>query len=143
MKLSWAARRRWALVLLLVGLPVYIVAAVTIMNRLDRPGILVELVIYVALGVLWALPFRFVFLGVGRPDSPEAIGAAIFPLSSPFAMIARAAEQEALWPHFVALAWQALWVALIIKGASAIFRRSVLKSGPAFRWPWQRKDRLA
>ena len=71
MKLSWAARRRWALVLLLVGLPVYIVAAVTIMNSLDRPGILVELVIYVALGVLWALPFRFVFLGVGRPD-PEA-----------------------------------------------------------------------
>ena len=71
MKLSWAARRRWALVLLLVGLPVYIVAAVTIMNRLDRPGILVELAIYVALGVLWALPFRFVFLGVGRPD-PEA-----------------------------------------------------------------------
>ncbi|MEA1072687.1 ABC transporter permease [Sphingomonas sp. LY160] len=82
-------------------------------------------------------------LGVGRPDSPEAIGAAIFPLSSPFAMIARAAEQEALWPHFVALAWQALWVALIIKGAAAIFRRSVLKSGPSFRWPWQRKDRLA
>ena len=71
MKLSWAARRRWSLVLLLVGLPVYIVAAVTIMNRLDRPGILVELAIYVALGVLWALPFRFVFLGVGRPD-PEA-----------------------------------------------------------------------
>ena len=31
MKLSWAARRRWSLVLLLVGLPVYIVAAVTIM----------------------------------------------------------------------------------------------------------------
>ena len=52
MKLSWAARRRWSLVLLLVGLPVYIVAAVTIMNRLDRPGILVELAIYVALGVL-------------------------------------------------------------------------------------------
>ena len=51
MKLSWAARRRWSLVLLLVGLPVYIVAAVTIMNRLDRPGILVELAIYVALGV--------------------------------------------------------------------------------------------
>ena len=71
MKLSWNARRRWALVLLLVGLPLYIVGAVTIMNRLDRPGLLVELLVYVALGVLWALPFRFVFLGVGRPD-PDA-----------------------------------------------------------------------
>ena len=73
MKLSWNARRRWALVLLLVGLPLYIVAAVTIMNRLDRPGLLVELLVYVGLGVLWALPFRFLFLGVGRPD-PDARG---------------------------------------------------------------------
>lgn len=73
MKLSWAARRRWALVLLLVGLPLYIVAAVTIMNRLDRPGFLVEFLVYVALGIVWALPFRFVFLGIGRadPDAPR------------------------------------------------------------------------
>lgn len=72
MKLSWAARRRWSLVLLLVGLPLYVVAAVTILNRLDRPGLVVELIVYVALGIAWALPFRFVFLGVGRadPDRP-------------------------------------------------------------------------
>jgi hypothetical protein len=74
MKLSWAARRRWSLVLLLVGLPLYIVAAVTIMNRLDRPGFVVEFVVYVALGVLWALPFRFVFLGIGRADPDAAPG---------------------------------------------------------------------
>jgi len=83
--------------------------------------------------------FGVASLGVGRPDSPAAIGAAIFPLSSPFAMVARAAEQEALWPHFLAFAWQVLWVALILKFAAAIFRRSVLKSGPAWRWPWQRR----
>jgi hypothetical protein len=71
MRLSWRARRRWALVLLLVALPAYIVVAVTVMNRLGRPGILVEFLVYAALGVLWALPFRFVFLGIGRPD-PEA-----------------------------------------------------------------------
>jgi len=81
-------------------------------------------------------------IGVGKPDSREAIGAAIFPLSSPFAMIARAAEQDAIWPHLVALAWQALWVALILKLAAANFRRSVLKSGPAWRWPWQRRKAL-
>lgn len=83
--------------------------------------------------------FGFAAVGVGRPMSAEAIAAAVFPLSSPFAMIARAAEQPALWPHFVALVWQGLWVALIIKGASAIFRRSVLKSGKSGRRWWQRK----
>ncbi len=83
--------------------------------------------------------FGVASVGVGKPGSEEAIGAAIFPLSSPFAMIARAAEEDALWPHLAALAWQALWVALILKLASAMFRRSVLKSGAAWRWPWQRR----
>ena len=85
------------------------------------------------------LLFGFASLGVGKPESPQAIGAAIFPLSSPFAMIARASEEATLWPHIAALLWQAIWVALILKGASAIFRRSVLKSGPAWRWPWQKR----
>jgi ABC-2 type transport system permease protein len=83
--------------------------------------------------------FGFASVGVGRPDSAEALGAAIFPLSSPFAMIARAAEAPTLWPHLLALGWQALWVALILRVASRVFRRSVLKSGKRFRWPWQRK----
>jgi hypothetical protein len=68
--MSWRARRRWALVILLVGLPLYIVAAVTLVGLVERPGWLAELAIYVGLGVLWALPFRFVFRGVARPD-PE------------------------------------------------------------------------
>ncbi|MBB3765027.1 ABC transporter permease [Sphingomicrobium lutaoense] len=74
------------------------------------------------------------FAGVGRPDSWQAIGAAVFPLSSPFAMLGRAAEDAALWPHLLALAWQALWVALILKFASRMFKRSVLKSGPRGEW---------
>ncbi|MDQ3144188.1 MAG: ABC transporter permease [Pseudomonadota bacterium] len=89
--------------------------------------------------MIQVLIFGFASIGVGKPGSNEALGAAIFPLSSPFAMIARAAEEDAVWPHLAALAWQALWVALILKIASAIFRRSVLKSGPSWRWPWQRK----
>ena len=83
--------------------------------------------------------FGIASLGVGKPMSAEAIGAALFPLSSPFAMIARAAEQSTLWPHLLALVWQALWVALILKGAAAIFRRSVLKSGKSGRRWWRRK----
>ncbi|MBQ4827068.1 MULTISPECIES: DUF2842 domain-containing protein [unclassified Leisingera] len=66
--LSYKARRRWALVILLVGMPVYIVAAVTVMNMLDRPPLWLELLIYVALGVVWVLPFKFVFRGVGKED---------------------------------------------------------------------------
>ena len=83
--------------------------------------------------------FGFAALGVGRPMSSEAIAAAVFPLSSPFAMLARAAEQAALWPHLLALLWQGLWVALILKIAAAIFRRSVLKSGKSRRKWWRRK----
>ncbi len=72
MALSYKARRRWALVILLVGMPLYVVAAVTVVNLLERPPILVELFVYVALGFLWALPFRFVFRGIGQadPDAP-------------------------------------------------------------------------
>jgi ABC-2 type transport system permease protein len=83
--------------------------------------------------------FAFASMGVGNPNGMEAIGAAIFPLSSPFAMLGRAAEEPALWPHLLAFVWQALWVALILRVAAGLFRRSVLKSGPAFRWPWQRR----
>jgi ABC-2 type transport system permease protein len=83
--------------------------------------------------------FGFASLGVGDPNGGQALGAAIFPLSSPFAMLARAAEDAALWPHLLALLWQAAWVAVILHVAAGLFRRSVLKSGQPFRWPWQRR----
>ena len=68
MALGYKARRRWSLLILLVGLPLYIVVAVTVVGLFDRPGILLELAIYLVLGVLWALPFRAIFRGVGKPD---------------------------------------------------------------------------
>ncbi|MEL6209449.1 MAG: DUF2842 domain-containing protein [Pseudomonadota bacterium] len=68
MALSYKARRRWALIILLVGLPVYIILAVNIVELFDRPPIIVELLIFVALGVLWAIPFKFIFKGVGKED---------------------------------------------------------------------------
>lgn len=70
MALSYKARRRWSLVILLVGLPVYIMACVTVLNWLDRPSLFVELLVYVVLGIVWAFPFRAVFRGIGKPD-PE------------------------------------------------------------------------
>ena len=71
MPLSYKARRRWSLVILLLGLPVYVVAAVTISNLLDRPPILVELGIYIGLGVIWALPFKYIFKGIGQADPDQ------------------------------------------------------------------------
>jgi len=72
MALSYKARRRWSLVILLIGLPLYIVAAVNLVDLFERPSIWVELLVYVGLGVVWILPFKFVFLGVGQadPDAP-------------------------------------------------------------------------
>ena len=68
MALSYQARKRWALAILLIGLPVYLVVAVNLVDLFDRPPFLVELAIYIGLGFLWALPFRFIFKGIGQAD---------------------------------------------------------------------------
>ncbi|SDE41690.1 DUF2842 domain-containing protein [Limimaricola pyoseonensis] len=70
-KLSHKARRRLSLLILLVGLPLYVVVAITVVGLFDRPPLFLELVIYIALGLLWALPFRRIFLGVGKADPEE------------------------------------------------------------------------
>jgi len=57
--------------------------------------------------------------------------AVAFPLSSPFAMLARAALDATMWTHLAAIAWQALWVVLLVKGGSLLFRKRVMKSGGA------------
>ncbi len=68
--MTYKSRRRLSALILLVGLPLYIVLAVSIVTWFDRPPIVVELLIYVGLGLLWALPFKYVFRGVGQAD-PE------------------------------------------------------------------------
>jgi ABC-2 type transport system permease protein len=65
---------------------------------------------------------------VGGDSGPLALTAYIVPFSSPMAMIAFASESESLWPHLLALAWQALWVVMIIRVSSRLFRMTVLKS---------------
>lgn len=52
----------------------------------------------------------------------------IFPFSSPMSMIAAAAQSPSLWPHLLALAWQALWVFIIIRLSARMFHRTVMKS---------------
>ena len=69
--MSYRTRKAICAVLLMVGLPLYVVVALTVVGLFDRPGPLVELAVYVGLGILWALPLRGLFLGIARPD-PKA-----------------------------------------------------------------------
>lgn len=80
------------------------------------------------------LIFGFAAAAVGSPNSGLALAAGVFPLSSPLAMVARAAQSPDIWPHLAAIAWQVLWVALILQLGARMFRRTVLKSGPVARW---------
>ncbi len=75
------------------------------------------------------LIFLLASFAVGAFNSPLGLGAAIFPFSSPLTMVARAAQTPELWPHLLALAWQALWVWLTVMLGAKLFRRNVLKSG--------------
>ncbi len=65
-------RKRLSLLILVVGMPLYVVAAVTLVNWMDvrfgRQPILIEVGIYVMLGFLWILPFKRVFSGIGRGE---------------------------------------------------------------------------
>jgi ABC-2 type transport system permease protein len=85
------------------------------------------------------LIFGFASTVVGSLGSAKAIAASVFPLSSPMAMLARAAQDASIWPHVVAILWQALWVALILRVGAQLFRKTVLKSGP--RRPWWKLSR--
>ncbi|RXV66390.1 DUF2842 domain-containing protein [Roseovarius sp. A46] len=75
MALGYKARKRWSLVVLLVALPAYIVAAVTLTDwlraRYDGMPMLVELIVFVVLGVVWIVPLKRIFIGVGQPDPDE------------------------------------------------------------------------
>ena len=66
MKLSYKMRRVLSVLILLIGLPLYIVAAVSILALFGRLPILLELFIYICLGVIWAFPLKTVFRGIGQ-----------------------------------------------------------------------------
>lgn len=69
--MSYRMRKFLSAMVLLVGLPIYIVLAVTLVGQFERLPLVVELLLYVVLGVAWALPLKWLFRGVGRAD-PDA-----------------------------------------------------------------------
>ena len=72
--MSWRWRRRLALLTLVLGLPAYVIVAVTVVGLFDRPAIWVELAVYVVLGLVWVLPLRRLFLGIGRSPPEDEDG---------------------------------------------------------------------
>ena len=61
-------RKILSLIILLVWLPAYIIIVLNVINFLDRPSIVIELLIYAIAGILWALPFKFIFKGIGKKE---------------------------------------------------------------------------
>lgn len=72
MPLPHRTRKRLALLILLVGLPLYVVVAVNLVDWLGRPSFWVELLVYVGLGLVWILPLKSVFLGVAQADPADS-----------------------------------------------------------------------
>ncbi len=71
--MTYKARKRLALFILVVGLPIYIVFAVTIMSQAWRFHGLIEFFVYVVLGIGWVFPLKWVFKGIGQVDPDQAL----------------------------------------------------------------------
>lgn len=77
------------------------------------------------------LVFFLASYAMTQPGTAIEYVALIFPFSAPFAMLARAAQDPALLPHVPAVLAQCAWVLLLVRLGSALFRKRVMKSGPA------------
>lgn len=79
--------------------------------------------------MLQIVVFFLASLTITSPDGLIARAGAVFPLSSPFVMLGRAAMEQELWPHALALIWQAVWVLVFVRVGARLFRQRVLQSG--------------
>jgi ABC-2 type transport system permease protein len=92
--------------------------------------------------LLEVLVFFVASYAVTQPGSMLEKVAMVFPFSSPYAMLAHAAQDEELWIHGLAIAWQLVWVVVLVQLGARLFKTRVMQSGTGGRdkqrW-WQRK----
>ncbi len=81
--------------------------------------------------MLQLINFFFASFAMARPGTWIETAAMVIPFSSPFTMLARAAQDASLWPHAAAIAWQIVCVAVLVRTGAALFRKRVMQSGPA------------
>ncbi len=79
--------------------------------------------------MLQLINFFFASYTVTKLGEPIERIACIFPFSSPFAMLARAAQDPTLWYHGVAAIGQVAFAILILRIGVFLFKRNVMKSG--------------
>lgn len=77
--------------------------------------------------------FFFASYSLTKIGQPIEQFACIFPFSSPFAMIGRAAQETTLWHHGVAIVGQIAFATLLLRLGVLLFKRNVMKSGNAGR----------
>ena len=77
--------------------------------------------------------FFFASYALTKTGEPIEKFAAIFPFSSPFAMIGRAALEPVLWHHAVAIIGQIFFAILLLRLGVYLFKKNVMKSGSAGR----------
>ena len=80
--------------------------------------------------MLQLINFFFANFAMAKPGTWLEMLAMAIPFSSPFTMLAKAAQSPDLWPHALALVWQLMWVVLLVRGGAALFKRRVMMSGP-------------
>ncbi|SIS98721.1 DUF2842 domain-containing protein [Paracoccus saliphilus] len=65
-------RKRLSVLVLVLGLPAYVIVAVTLVNWMDaqwgRQPIWIELLVYIGLGIIWIIPLKRLFTGIGRDE---------------------------------------------------------------------------
>ncbi len=92
--------------------------------------------------MLQLLNFFFASYAMAQPGTWIEFTAMAVPFSSPFTMLARAAQSPALWPHAAAIGWQLICVTVLVRLGAALFRKRVMQSGPrrSPRRRWWRRD---
>ncbi len=73
--------------------------------------------------------FFYAMYVLPKMGEPVEIIATMIPPVSPFAMVSRAAQDDRLWIHGVAIVGQLLFVMLVLRIGVVMFKRNVLKSG--------------
>ena len=68
---SYKLKRLFALLVLLLWLPLYIVFVLNLLSLFERPHFIIELFVYVTAGVFWAWPFKALFKGIGQPNKKK------------------------------------------------------------------------
>ena len=68
---SYRLKRLFALLVLLLWLPLYIVLVLNLLTFFERPNLFIELLIYIIVGGFWAWPFKALFKGIGQPNKKK------------------------------------------------------------------------